>query len=235
MHPETSADFFPLLAGALVDDQALPIFQRILASKPPWQDRFLVTASANPEAVVNVAKLRREVIVENENLDSALIARLADAEEFGAAQQHYEFLEKRFPRDISMALRSQYPPLDWKFSDTREKRSQLSRDGNAIEIFVRPGAGGVIMDRIVAVKDGQVDVSIAYDFGQSAQIANIRLQANCPGSSSLLIVQSFEEAKGTMRLQVPASECDFMRLALYARVPSGRPALRGSISNFTVK
>ena len=235
VHPETSAEFFPLLAGALADDQSLPIFERILASKPPWQDQFLLAASANAEAVVNAAQLRRSVTVENENLDAALIARLTAAQKFEAAQQHYAFLEKRVRRDTSMALRSEYPPIDWRFSDTREKRAQLSRGGDAIEFFVRPGAGGILMERIVPLDGDELDVSIDYDLDQSSQLQNVRLQANCADNATPLVDQNFDGSNGEMHLQISRGDCDFMRLVIYARVPSGNPALRGSISNFSAK
>ena len=232
VHPEMSKEFFPVLAGALADDQSLPVFEQVLASRPPWQDSFLTTASGVPAAVINVAELRRRVSIESDNLDALLVSRLAAAGEWEAAQAHYDFLEKRFRRATDPALRSDYPPIDWKLADSREKRAQLSRDGAAIELFVRAGSGGIVMERIFPAKGSRVLVKITHDIQPSAQLENVRLQAKCAGEAQLLMAQNFADQSGTASFEVPASTCDFVNLAIYARVPSVSPALRGSILSF---
>ena len=232
VHPEMSKEFFPVLAGALTDDQSLPVFEQVFASRPPWQDSFLTTASGVPAAVNNVAELRRRVSIESKSLDALLVSRLAAAGELDSAQKHYDFLEKRFPRSTDPALRSDYPPIDWKLADSREKRAQLSRDGTAIEMFVRAGAGGIVMERIFPAKGSSVLVTIKHDIQPSTQLENVRLQAKCAGATELLIAQNFAEQSGTASFEVPASTCDFVNVAIYARVPSVSPALRGSILSF---
>lgn len=235
VHPETSKEFFPVLVGALVDDQSLPMFEQVLESRPPWQDSFLTNASANPAAVSNAAELRRRVSIESANLDAQLVARLAATGQLDAAQEHYNFLEKRFPRSTDPALRSDYPPIDWKLADSREKRAQLSRDGDTIELFVRAGSGGIVMERILPAKGSTALVTIKHDIQTSAQLENIGLQAKCAGETQLLMAQNFVDQLSTASFELPTSTCDFVNVAIYARVPAVSPALRGSILAFEVE
>ena len=234
VHPETSSELFPALNAALVEDSAIASFKRVLAGAPSWQDRFLRQAMSKPEAIANVALLRRDLEIEQEGLDEMLVKRLVANGQFSEAQVHYAFLQRQIRTKGPDAFRTSYPPFDWQLADKREFRAQLSRGGDSIEVFVRSGFGGTLMERIFERQSNTFEMSLSHNVEPATQLENVRIKVRCLGEERALVDESFRSGKLAYSVPLPAESCDFVKVTIDARSFTGRPSLRGEITEIVV-
>lgn len=234
VHPETSAEFFPVLSTALADDQSLATFETILASSPPWQEQFLLRAAATKGSAKNASFLSQRLLIGDEGLDQVVIASLVGEGEWEAGRKHYDFAYARREQSQTGLFPTTFPPFDWNMADEREMRAQPSRDGSEIELFVKPGNGGNLLNRIVQAKGAALKLKMEYDIEPSSQLENVRLQAACVASQQVLLDAPLNGGDTQFQAAKPAANCDFVALGIYARVFRGNPAMRGTISRLTV-
>ena len=234
VHPETSEQFFPVLTQALTQEGSLVTFERILSRNPPWQDNFLLFASRTENAVVNAAKLRRTVTVDNVALDNTIIERLVGSKSWSHAFEHYAFLTNRSLDQSQAEFRSEFPPIEWKFADKRGMRAQLANDGQGIELYLKSGEGGVMMQRLVRSDQTQLKIAIEHDISPRLHWPNMGLRVKCAGSSDILFDQKFPDDVARFAPQISTSGCQYLEVALYARVYTGSPAMRGDVTRFSI-
>jgi hypothetical protein len=235
VHPDRSDQFFEALAQALENDQALPTFQRILAVAPPWKDKFLRFAAARKASSANAARVRQTVEIEDKVIDRLLISRLAQQGNYPAAAQHYAFLINKDGAPEQTDWPSRYPPLDWKFADERELRAQASRDGKRVEIYVRSGSGGVLMERLFPASGRAIRIKIAHDLRPAGQEENFRLQIRCGTNRNPVFEQPFSQQEEAFEVPNLPASCTFARIGIYARSVTGLPALRGDIMSIDIE
>lgn len=231
VHSARHSEFFPLLARALEDDTSLPVFERILANEPNWQTGFLAHAAGHAGALVNTARLRRTSKEENPALDRTLIIRLAaDPETQMEAQAHYDFAVKRASVEDAGAWRSDFPPLDWGFIDTREMRAQPDINGEKIEFFVKTGSGGGLMSRLFRINPRtDTIITVNYDIRPEELAEDVRVQAKCPQDTRWRLDRDLSEQGNGFVLSDLPEDCGFIQFLIYARAWTGGVNLRGEI------
>ena len=238
VHPERSEEFFPVLAGALSKEEVIPSFVEILADEPPWQEGFLRFAALQPDAVRNAAKLRTQIASDDPIVSQQMITGLVAAGDLTAAREHYLFAKKAHPREAGN-WSSEFPPFDWKFADTRDMRAQVSRDGAKVDLFVKSGNGGVVMERLLAPSQSAFSVEVDADIRPAGKDEDVRVQVTCAGSgagsgTALLDMPLSEQGSG-FPVPAPAADCGDRKLAIYARAWRGQASMRGTIESITIR
>ena len=234
VHPETSEQFFPVLADALNQDETLEGFGQIMAYRPPWQDRFLNYAANRNNTIVNATRLRRTVEIEDEKLDKKLIDRLVKINRLPEAYQHYAFLMSREENAGRGKFESKYPPIDWKFAADSGMRAQPAGDNESIELYLRGGQGGIMMQRLLPSNGDTARFEVEHDVTPSVHWPNMGLRVSCAGTQDVLFDQKFPADTPELVAEVNSRGCTFLEVALYARAFTGNPVLRGNITRFSL-
>ncbi|MEM9312473.1 MAG: hypothetical protein AAGA34_13605 [Pseudomonadota bacterium] len=234
VHPEYSSEFFPILQEALVAPGSQAAFEAMLDGSSSWHERFLANAVRSDEARVALAAIRPAIAVSDSDFDRRLIGGLAQQGEFQLAQSVYDFLgagEDGQGNDLgtTLAWEGQYPPFDWEFVSERDIRAQESLDASTLELFVRPGQGGVVARRYIAALDQGCGLATSLDVSRTLLAGRVRLSVFC--SASVEPFASFDLAKGANTLAIPAApeDCVSWRLEVYARTFRDEPTLRGDL------
>ncbi|MEO9492884.1 MAG: hypothetical protein ABJG26_14790 [Marinomonas sp.] len=234
VHPERREEFFPVLAQALQDKAVVPRMAEILASRPPWQDPFLRFAAKQQLVVENVSELRRRVETEDPFVDAQLITNLARFVGIGAAREHYDFVVRERGIAPNTKWSDAFPPFDWSFADDRNLRAQISRNGEEVELFVRSGAGGRIMERSFERPAGTLFLDVETELAGSVQEDNLRMQIVCLDRQQIIFDQPLGNGESRFPISSPLSGCNVINMRVYARVFRGQPALRGSIRSLAL-
>lgn len=234
VHPEVYTDLFPVLSQVLADDEAGAVVRSIFASDPPWRDQFFAFASRTPAAVPNLAILRRSMELEDEPLDARLVEGLARAGDLEGGFDHYEFAKTRYLSEATPDLRTDFPPFDWSFSDTRNLRAQLNRKNSGIEFQVRSGAGGELMRRLYKAERSAFSITINTSIEPAIHADKVRLRVRCAGASSFLFDQLLATGEAEYEAPLPDQDCGFVEVSVSARVFQGEPTLRGLITKIDV-
>nr|WP_298931665.1 hypothetical protein [uncultured Erythrobacter sp.] len=239
VHPTYSREFYPVLGQALTDPATVPAFIRFLDGSSPWHEAFFTKyALARPELRANLATIRMERPVGDEEFDSRLVSGLAKDGNLSAAQRLFEFLSQdddaQGEASGQIAWSSDFPPFDWDFTDEGDFRGQASRDGSELELFVRPGQGGVIAERIMAMPDTPFDLSFVHSDASSAQSEDVRIELTCTGETLPFFAQRLSVGENSLAVG-SAPDCDQMRLVINARVFSGQTTLRSRISQIEIR
>lgn len=234
VHPEYSSEFFPVLEEALVRPGTEAVFEALIDGSSAWHERFLARAVRGADARVALAAIRPSITVADDGFDRRLIAGLAQQGEFERAQALYEFLSADEDGNVSdlgtrFAWEGQYPPFDWELVSRRDIRAQESLDNEALELFVRPGQGGVVARRYIGALDQRLQITTSLDASRTVLPGRVRLSVFC--SSDPEPIASLDLVKGANALEVPpASEgCVSWRLEIYARTFRDEPTLRAEL------
>ncbi|MBT8389271.1 MAG: hypothetical protein KJP13_06455, partial [Altererythrobacter sp.] len=237
VHPERSQEFFPVLVEALSNAETIPLFAELLDNSSPWHERFLAFAVRQSEALPNLAILRPQIEVENDVVDRRLIAGLAGSGDVAAASTLYQRVTKI---DASMAnqaqldWRSDFPPFDWRLVDEPGFRAQQSRNGDAIELSIRPGRGGIIAARLLNAPNGPFRINIEHRIAPAQQLRDVRLQLVCTNVAEPVFDERFSRQGDGFRIESLPSDCAYLVLAINARAWSGRSALNGTIQSIRI-
>ncbi|MCP5396134.1 MAG: hypothetical protein H6918_05270 [Sphingomonadaceae bacterium] len=232
VHPKHSQEFFPLLATALTNESTIPIFSNLLDGSSPWHERFLDYAVASPEVVPNLARLRPGLAIGGEDFDRRLIAALFKRGDIDSAAAIYaKVAGNKVGLGTSELVdwRSKYPPFDWQLADRAEFRAQLSRDGKELEIYVKPGQGGIIASRVFAAPKGPLNFEIQHSLAPAAQIEDVRFQLGCIGHTDVLVDQRLKSGVNRVSSGVLPGDCRYLVMGFDARAWSGKAPLSGSI------
>ena len=238
VHPNRSQDFFPLLAGALAQDSTLPIFAKMLDGSAPWHERFLDFAVGQPIVLTNLARLRLQLAIGEEDFDRRLIASLVQRGDIETAGKIYSFVasqEDVTARSGKLDWRSTYPPFDWALVEKTAFRAQVSRDGEELELYVKPGQGGVIASRMLTPPAGPFEIVITHSLEPAGQIEDVKVQLSCAGNPQPIVTQPFKS--GTTRIDVSSvpGACRYLALGIDARAWSGQAPIVGTISEISLR
>lgn len=234
VHPEYSSQFFPVLQDALLAPGSKPAFEALLDGSSPWHDLFLVSAVRSADARAALAAIRPKITASDPRFDRRLIAGLARQGEFALAQSVYDFLnadDEGQGRDLGETLdwKGQYPPFDWEFVSERDIRAQESLDGATLELFVRPGQGGVVARRYIAALDSGLALATSLDASRTLLAGRVRLSIFCASGAHPFV--SFDLSRGENTLTIPPTpqDCLSWRLEIYARTFREEPTLRADL------
>ncbi len=240
VHPEYAERFFLPLAEAMADPETIPAFIDLLKDTAPWHHYFLAFAVTKPEAQVNLAQVRRSIVVDDKGLDRRLIRSLVNQQKFAAANKLYVFLSQ-VPDAASdkqagrLSWKADYPPFDWSMTDGRHLRAQPSRDGRQLEIFARSGEGGVVAQRLLQLSEAGEALAFEAYGGTLGASGKLELRISCAISGEL--IQSFDIRPGRnhVLLKSLSANCDQIILAINARAQSGRPTFRAVMSTIAIE
>lgn len=248
VHPEAAFQFFPVLQRALIQPGTDQAFAQMLDGSSIWHKRFLDGAVRSPAARVAVADIRPAIGVEEEDLDRRLIAGLVQQGEFERAQRVYDFLTAEMQSGATggkgaqggaksvgrLAWLGRYPPFDWQFVDEREIRAQASRDGERLELYARPGQGGIVARRFLIPPAGALRITTDIEASRAFLPGRVRLSVFCSASADPLA--EMDLSAGANRLEVPerGSECAAFRVEISARTLRAEPTLRASLGELSL-
>lgn len=237
VHPKYSAEFFPVLTQALADQATVPEFARMLDGSSPWHGRFLTHAVGQREILPNLALLRQEIVLDDENFDRRLIAGLAGIGDVSSAEavfRHVTGTKSTLASSGAIDWQAAYPPFEWRLLDQPGFRAQPSQDGSQLELSVRPGKGGLIAARLLRAPATPFEIRMAHKIAPAEQVRDVRLQLICANDTAPFFDERLSRgAKGFHVDTLPAS-CDYFVLGINARAWSGRSALGGTIDSIEI-
>ncbi len=238
VHPDYNDDFFPVLATALKEDEAAPLFIDILDGTAPWHERFLLHAANDEEARLGLATIREEIEVTNLEVDRRLIDGLAANGEVSRAFALYDAV--RVPmsdRDdqSDLAWLSDYPPFDWTLAGENDFRSQSSLDGDRLEIFVRSGRGGVIARRIIPTPAVPVMLTTELTMRARGRSDGLRLVVRCVSREIELVDEPLAPGMNEFQVAQTTPMCGPLSIEINARALRGEPTLRAELARLRLK
>lgn len=239
VRPSYSAEFFPLIADAFANPANLTDFVRIFDGSSPWHERFFITYAIHEEELLsNLAVVRASREIGGENFDRQLVSKLAAARKADEAQQLVAAIstdsDAEPGADGALGWTSKYPPLDWSFRDRGNFRAQASLDGTKAELFVRPGQGGIVAERIVSTPTSPFTISFDQDAERANQAENVKLELRCADTRELFFEQELTNGANAIRVtELPT--CSQMVIAINARAFRGEPTLRSELGQITIR
>ncbi len=238
VHPELSQDLFPVLAEALRNQANTETFAGLLDGSSPWHERFLKYALNDPELLPILAKVRSEITVEDERFDQRLVAGLASRGEFDLAQS----VVARANADVvavsgfgALSWSARFPPFDWKLVDEQGIRAQLASAGDALELYVRAGNGGLLAERLLQVPDAPFAISVDHRIAPIEQVRDMRLQLACANNNSVFLDERFGQSPANFTVSAVPPDCQTTMLRILGRAWSGRSHLNGNIHRIEIK
>jgi len=237
VHPSYSPEFFPVLAGALANQETVPLFADILDGSAVWHLRFLKFATRQRKALASLALLRPQISSADTDFDKRLVAALATQGDIQGAASVYDLAAGADKRGLTtgrLDWSDDFPPFDWQFVDEAGFRAQPSRDGNEMELFVRPGKGGLIAARLLQAPDGPFAIQIEHDIKPAHLREDASLVLSCTNGAGPVLTQTLDVQTNTFQVPALAQDCEYIALAIKARAWTGRSALRGTIKQISV-
>lgn len=238
VHPEFSDRFFPPLQQALLNPDTHGTFSAMLNGSSPWHEAFAMAAVRSEAARVPLAQIRPNITIEDEQFDRLLIAGLAAQGELELAKSMYELRAKPDDRTegkgTNLSWRGDFPPFDWGFTDQKEIRAQPSLSGDKLEVFVRPGQGGVIASRIVVPQSPEGTIAFRLDSTRAIIPGRMRAALYCGSSKEPIASSDLTKGQNELDFEADAETCSALRIELYARAYRSDPVLRASIGRITV-
>ncbi|MEL6485911.1 MAG: hypothetical protein AAFQ13_02030, partial [Pseudomonadota bacterium] len=248
VHPEAASRFFPVLQRALIQPGTGQAFEQMLDGSSLWHKRFLDGAVQGPATRAALADIRPAIGVEEEDLDRRLITGLVEQGEFERAQKVYDFLtygtqggasegegaQSGAKGGLTLAWQGRYPPFDWQFIDEREIRAQASRDGERLELYARPGQGGIVARRFLIGQSGTLRLVTDLEASRAFLPGRVRLAVFCSNAAEPMAEMDLSAGSNTLDVPERGSECAALRIDISARTLRGEPTLRASLGEVSL-
>ncbi|MEP3052156.1 MAG: hypothetical protein ABJP48_05360 [Erythrobacter sp.] len=231
VNPESSEQFYPILLSALKERDGSEPLVRLIEEGSPAMDGFLRFAVEQDDALPRLADLRENFVLVSEAFDRRLVNKLAGIGDFEAAERIYFAAAGRPAQSSALDWLVDYPPLDWRLSNAAGLRAQTVRNGPGVEINVRPGRSGLLMQRFIRTPVGPFEVRIGHSLAPAAQLEDVQLQLSCGLGRGPFLAGAFAEGTSSFSVEQVPLECDFMQLAIFARMATARSRLRGEIQS----
>lgn len=237
VHPDHRQRFYPALLQALAVPEGGAALADLLDGSSPWHQSFLMTASRTSEVQLVLASIRDKITVPNREIDRRLIKGLIRQGALSEARRVYEIARvgTRNDRGGRLTWNAAFPPFDWRLQAQNDFRAQPSRDGERLEIYVRPGQGGVIAQRIIAAPQAPFPVEVTVDAAQDIRPSNIRLQLRCADGGDDFFEEPLRRGRNGILVPAVPQDCAGISLQIYARAMSGEPALRAELGRLVLK
>ncbi|QWC57947.1 hypothetical protein F7D01_13550 [Erythrobacter sp. 3-20A1M] len=242
IRPGLAPQIMPLMVQLLKQPGSVRVFGEILSQHPEWVNAFLQRAAADRSVADKMVALRTilhrgsTITLETDrDIMSALIkaGRLADAARI------YKLVRPDGDSAVSgsadsLSWRNDLPPLDWKFADERGLYARNSARDPDLKISVRPGFGGQLAERSLALGDGVRGLLLEHDLQPTDSLSSLSLKVTCLTNGQTLAKSDF--GPSPMRLQFRASgqNCPIARIVIDGRVWSDGRRVSGTIAPIKV-
>jgi hypothetical protein len=228
VHPERQAEFFPLLVDALARTETKPAFSDLLRNDLPWRDAFLGFAVKDPWTLDNLAQIRKEISPDNLAFDQRLIAGLVAQGNIREAATIYELAVATNQKMGTASWQSDYPPFDWKLSDTSGLRARANKSLDTLEFSIEPGNGGILASKLIPAPPAPFKIRIRVAGDPSAQIKDLKLQISCWQQASPFFEGTFVSEASVFNITNNPG-CAYLQVAIAGRAWTGSSALGGTL------
>ena len=233
VRPSRSSELFPVLLSVFAQDGAVEEFAEVLDGTSPWHQQFLNYAVAQPTALPNLAQLRTQVDFNEQKFDQALLRNLAQQNEIQLGYDLYNQFargDRRSSEEGILSWESTYTPFDWRLKNNADFRAQPSLDGADLELYVRPGSGGVFATRIIKSPQAPFSFFAKHQITPRDLSEDVQISLRCTQDPEPFSQGEFSRDGLNLSIENVPANCLFMEIALQARAWSGQSALKGTIS-----
>jgi hypothetical protein len=237
VRPSRSSELFPVLLSVFAQDGAVEEFAEVLDGTSPWHQQFLNYAVVQPTALANLAQLRAQVDFNEQKFDQALLRNLAQQNEVQSGYDLYnQFAQDdgRAPEEGILSWESTYTPFDWHLKGNADFRAQRSLDGADLELYVRPGSGGVFATRVIKSPRAPFSIFANHQITPRDLSEDVRISLRCTQDPEPFSQGEFGRDRLNLSVENVPANCLFMEIALQARAWSGQSALKGTISPLAI-
>lgn len=219
---------FPLLLGTVAaNEQLAGAVRERLSREPPWSERMMRWAIANPSYLSTLTKVLdafpAHSAARSPGFGQQVVDLLASQRQFPEAFTAYRAFNSAGP-DLSNMTRSAYEPIDWKLVDNFDTGARPFDEGQ-VEISANPGRTGEFAQVVTNFPAGTRRLSLRLNetlgrggmmhfaavclFGRTERIASER---ESPLRNGIV----------AFPFSIPTSGCPFQRLTL--RIEGGTEA-----------
>ena len=180
VRPSAGAALYPVLLSATDAPQVRPEVRRMVSRGQEWLPSLISWTLENPEHLRRLARLVDAFPATSEALSpgygQALVEALAARGELPAAfAVHRAYARGRAVRGFSGGFT--YQPIDWTAADGYETGSEyVDSPVPNVRFFAEPGAEGVFLQRLAALRPGRYRIALA-----------VRKQDNARGTLSMIL------------------------------------------------
>lgn len=237
VRPSRSQDLYPVLLTVFAQEGAVEEFQKVLDGTSPWHQKFLSFAVSQPAALRSLAELRSRQNLGDEEFDRALLRGLAQEGQLEVAYSLYEQFGEgtgsirrtgRLPWDVT------YAPFDWQLTDSADYRAQQSLDSTDLELYVRPGHGGVFARRIIKAPTVPFSISAEHQITPITSTEKVTLALKCTQARQPFYQTQLGATELAFSIDELPADCSFVEIAMSARAWAGEAAIKGTISPLTI-
>lgn len=239
VRPSMGEVLFPVLASAAGDGAIRAALLRMLATRPPWGERFIAhmaTSAPDPRmAATLLVRLRRARVPVPAFADAAMVDALLTAGAIDQAWSYYAAVrggvDRRVARDLRIGGVATPSQLDWKASEGDGVAATI-QDG-AVDINVPPSTGGVVISQMQILPPGDYRLVGHSEGIEQADDASPYWRLTCRDQRELERVKvTNSHLDGGMfsgMFRVPATGCMVQVLALVARPSDAASGVSGRI------
>lgn len=237
VRPSKSTELFPILLNVFSQEGSVGEFEKILDGTSPWHQQFIRFALGQPSALPNLFQLRKRVSFQDQKLDQALLWGLAKEGDLNAAASLYDLwaTPAGAHSNDSLGWGSTFVPFDWRLIDNADFRAQRSLDSDKLELYVRPGSGGVFASRILETPKAPFSISAKQQISHPNLVKDVKITLSCAPRNAAFSEDTFKQSGLYVPVKAVPDDCPFMEISLSARAWSGQSALRGTISPLVIK
>ncbi|MHA6332453.1 hypothetical protein ACXYL9_02115 [Qipengyuania sp. CAU 1752] len=233
--PEFSDQFFPVVLMAFREERGVARLFELSEGNSPWLNRFLIYAVREGSVLEELAAFRSRANVDDEQFDNLLISSLTKRGYYDLAQDLYRRLTAKAGDAEQIAAQPlgwhfRFSPFGWLLADRSGFRAQPAKDGDGIDINVGAGEDGVLAERVIAAPGGSFGIAVNHDIKRPEQLRYFRLLLHCGDISKPFFQAPMVDQRNSFKVGQAPQGCDFVHVALYARVFSTQPPLRGHVS-----
>lgn len=234
VHPERGLEFFPLLVDALLQKEARLAFSRLLGTDLPWRDAFLGFAVSDQRTLDNLAAIRKVISLDNIAFDQRLIAGLVAQGKIEAAADIYSLAAPSKQQQGEVSWQSDYPPFDWKLTDTAGFRAEANKSLSGLEFSIEPGNGGILASKLIPAPEVPFEIRIAHDIDPLAQTKDLKLKISCSGQAAAFFEEPFAVGESIFKVGTRPN-CRYLTIDIVGRAWTGSNAINGRIMAFELK
>ena len=238
VRPTRSEELFPVLREVFSADGAVDEFAEVLDGTSPWHRRFINFALNDAGSLNNLRQLRQKRPFPDDEQDKALVRNLAQAGELRSAYALFEEVNgsgNPARSDGTLSWSSEFPPFEWQLANQANFRAQESLTSDALEVFIRPGQGGIMASRIIETPATPFSISLEHDLSSSDASNSLQLGVGCAGAGKLSMATNFDDTSAAIEVSNLPSACEFLLIVIRGRAWSGQTAIRGTISPITLR
>ncbi len=230
------------LVPLLQDDAMIPDIARLMQSSPDWSEPLLIEASKNPRLAANLTKLRLSLPESAEiadTTDQTVLANLVRAGNTSAAARLYSELnmasgDGRLAVGKSIGWGADLPPYDWELTDSYDAYVR-TRPGGGFDVRIRPGNGGELAKRLLALPAGARAIQVRHTMGPASQLDDLRIAVVCAQTGAEISSRAFGASPFAVDLPSAGQKCDTIWLNIEGSAKATGDVIQGTITGLDLK